>query len=182
MKHQEDQFEEFLRKHREELDVEEPDVNAIWEGVRQQTGRRRSLPVRWMAAASVALLVGSLIFYGLSSNNTIEDPPPIVLSEPTVDDPIFAAEEARMVQLVKDKEANLNLSAVDRQKYHDLFVELNLLEELHEEFKNDLPEFGEKDKLLKTLMKNYERRLQILDRLSNEMERREKEEEREVSL
>jgi len=175
-----DQFEEFLRKHRDELDVEEPDVNAIWEGVRQQTGRRRSLPVRWMAAASVALLIGSLIFYGLSSNTILDDTE--VIAEEVGDDSIFAEEEAKMVQLVKDKEANLNLSPDDRQQYHDLFVELNLLEELYEEFKNDLPEFGEKDRLLKTLMKNYERRLQILDRISNEMERREKEEEREVVL
>jgi len=176
-----DQFEEFLRKHRDELDVEEPNVDAIWEGVRKQTGRRRSLPVRWMAAASVALLIGALIFYGLSSNSRIEDPDDIV-GLPPDENPAFAAEEAKMIQLVKDKEANLNLSALDRQKYHDIFVELNLLEELHAEFKNDLPEFGEKDKLLKTLMKNYERRLQVLDRLSNEMERREKEEEREVVL
>ncbi|MEL6846372.1 MAG: hypothetical protein AAFP02_24455 [Bacteroidota bacterium] len=184
-----DSLEDMLRRRRAELDTEEPDVPLIWEGVQSQLQRRRRRPVRWLAAASVLLLLGSVLYYRLSPNLTTPVVADCETAPPDREDLIFAGideslakEEAKAACLVRDKEAMLNLTKVDQQKYHDIFVELRLLEELHEDFKKDLPEYGEKDRLLKTLMKYYDRRLKILDRLSNEIQKEAQEAERDQSI
>ena len=186
----ENNFEDFLRKHREELDIEEPDAHLIWQGVRSKMGRRRFIHSRWVAAASVILLLGSLVYYWLPGENSVESNTSIAdstLNEELIFDdidPDLAKEEKAILMEVKEMEEEVNLDKIDKQAYHDIFVELRLLEELHEEFKNDLPEFGEKEQLLNTLMKYYERKLKILERLDNEIEKKEQEKvrENEVSI
>jgi hypothetical protein len=59
-----DQFKKYLREHRNELDVEIPPPSRAWQKKPLKRSIRSSA-MRWMAAASVVILVSSVLYWSL---------------------------------------------------------------------------------------------------------------------
>ena len=173
-------LEKFIRNHKKELDaVEEPNVERIWNGIQQKKLRPLDRPLsktggwdlsvgrnwQWAIAASILLAVG-LFFYPFSdpqqetTNNSI-----------AVYFPELAEQEQEYRQLISDKESSLGLSELDRNAYQEIFMELQMLENIHQEFLADVPRYQKNDQLVETLLKYYERKIRILERLSKEIEK-----------
>lgn len=173
-------LEKYIKDHREALDeIEEPQIGIIWQGIRQDSSiNARSIHSRrriwtWAAAASILLLIGfgTGKFFGEQSN-----------SEPLYSlkdiSPELAEQEATFNQLIAQKEAEIGLQNLEKEAFKDIFLELELLEEIHKEFRKDIPQFSQNDQLVRTLIRYYEQKIRILERLSNEIEKHKNHEKR----
>jgi hypothetical protein len=76
------------------------------------------------------------------------------------------------------KEAELGLDQLNRQQFIDIFNELDELEQIHRRQMQDLPEVFDNDEWVRTLMRHYEQKLRILERLSREIDKEKQREER----
>ena len=85
-------------------------------------------------------------------------------------------------KLISEQESKLNIGAIDKAIYEDIFSELHELESLHQEYLKDLSQYQEQELLIQTLLKYYERKLRILERLSFEIEKRQLYEKRELEI
>ena len=87
-------------------------------------------------------------------------------------------EEQNFQLVIAQKEEALGLNQIRKEDYQEIFLELELLESIHQEQLADAPQFEKNDQLVKTLLKYYERKIRILERLSNEIEKKNHHEER----
>ena len=175
-------FEKFLSKNRQGLDhIEEPPVEAIWENIQKEINvpaKIRLLPKngwqlhvghnwRWVIAASFALVISLLVW-------NIQQKEQKAIAGVSIADfyPELAEQEKNYRQLIAQKEKAIGFSELDKIPFQEIFYELDLLEEIHREYLKDLPKYNTNDQLLKTLIKYYERKIQILERLSKEIEKK----------
>ena len=174
-----DHLEKYIRENREQLDqVEQPEADLIWLGIQGQMateekqqhtgGKVIQLPQSWAIgiAASMLLLIVSGIWYisSLPKENQKID---LATYVPELD-----LQQESYQQLIAQKEADLNLTSLDRAEFEEIFMELSTLEEIHQEFLKDLPQFNQNSQLVEVIIKYYERKIRILERLSNEIEKR----------
>lgn len=179
-------LEQHIRQNREELDhIEMPETDLIWQGIQQdlqeeeqkeevQHQLRVSHRKMWWTvglAASIAFLigVGLTLWQTASPSNEIyfTSTPLAAVSED------LAELEQEFQQTIQAKQTALNLEKINKNNYKDIFLELKLLEEIHQEYVQDIPAFREKDQLVKTFIKYYERKIRILERLNREIEKKE---------
>ena len=190
-------LEKYLLQNRSELDrVEEVNVEGIWEKLEEQMelsgaasresgseergvnegesfNHRPPSPWhisigrnwRWGIAASIALVVGMYFLLPKQQEPTMAN----VINELL---PEIAEQTADYQRLIAQKEGALNLEEVDKKAFKDIFTELQLLEELHKEYLQDLPRYEKNDQLVNTLLRYYERKIKILERLSREIEKK----------
>lgn len=169
-------LEQFVGAQRPAFDqLEQLDEEALWQRIQPQTPTYQdkgwSIQLgsywKWSIAASIALLI-TIGFYlgqqnGRSSQVSLASYAPELLLE---------AEAYQ--QLIHQKEEDLKLSEINRQCYQEIFEELSLLEELHQEMMNELPAFSDQEKLIQSLKKYYERKLFLLEQLNREIEKHKK--------
>ncbi|PHN04156.1 hypothetical protein [Flavilitoribacter nigricans] len=185
-----DQLEKKIRENQAELDrIESVDADALWQKIQQPEARIRPLPARsgsgwqlqvgrnWQltAAAAVLLLIGVSIW--------LIQPPgqeSMAGANLSVEDyyPEIADEEMAFRRTIARKEAELNLDGLNRQEFIDIFNELDELEKIHRRQMQDLPEVFDNDEWVSTLMRYYEQKLRILERLSREIDKQKQVEER----
>ncbi len=178
-------LEKYIVGHRDELDsVEALNVEKIWLGVSQQpavSSRQSTLCPKdslwdglavnkkkwvWAVAASVLLLIGFGLGYLVGDDKTEE--PLYSLKDIS---PQLAEQEAEFIQLISQKEAEIDIQNLEKETFKDIFEELELLDEIHKEFRKDIPQFSQNDQLVSTLIRYYEQKIRILERLSNEIEK-----------
>lgn len=164
-------FEKHIKSQRAKLDqIEQADELLIWQGV-QQSLKKQEPPKRlwsyrrFAAAASILFLFG----YGLAYL-TFPSPEKTTPMHLTKLVPELEKEENRYIQLITEKEKAIQLDRVDSTKYADIFNDLALLESIHREYRKDIPQVGPKEQLIQTLVKYYEQKIRILERLSREIE------------
>ena len=185
-----DQLEKYIKDHQTELDqIEAVDANALWERIQQPEATIRSLPAsprsgwqlqvgrNWlmMAAATALLLIGVSIWM-VQPNETN----PMTSANLSVEDyyPDIAEEESAFRRTIARKEAELDFHQLNRQQFVDIFNELDELEKIHRRQMQDLPEVFDNEEWVSTLMRYYEQKLRILERLSREIDKEEQREER----
>jgi len=165
-----DFFEKQIKEKREEFDqVERVDEGLLWQSIQSEMnppakkiGRRFSLLQVYAVAASVALLaMASFLFFQKEE---------VVPTELRVES--FFPEQKEYIQTVSEKETELNLNQLDKNQYQDIFSELQLLEEIHREFKKDMPAILNQERKINILQKYYERKIRILEQLSKEIEKK----------
>ena len=175
-------FENFIKNNRTEFDdLEDLSIGGIWKGVESKLGEEDSdsnkekrvsfFRIRksylFAAAASVLLLIGFMAGQKWSVN------PPVEKALPSLADisPELAKTEAEFKKLIAQKESEIGLNRLEKEAFAEIFDELDLLESIHEEYRKDIPEFGHNDQLIHTLIKYYEQKIRLLERLSNEIEK-----------
>ena len=181
-----DSFEKFLQEKRAGLDhIEDVPTAAIWRRIQQgrQPNQQPSANIRVMqqrkirrlqawviglAASVLILLVGGIAFWPKANHQTapIEyfDNPLAMMSDELADT------EQHFKQLIAQQESEIDWQQIDRQLFSEIFEELELLEKLHLEYQQDIPEFRDKEQLIHTLTRYYEQKIRILERLSKEIE------------
>ena len=176
------ELEKYLRENRAKLDhIEEPAIEAIWENIKEEITPQasiKSLPSnnwqlnigrnwRWVIAASFALLISLMVW-----NTQNQQQNTLTLASIAEFYPELAEQEKNYQQLISQKEKAIGLSKIDKMAFQEIFQELELLEQIHREYLKDLPRYNFNDQLVKTLIKYYERKIQILERLSREIEKK----------
>lgn len=179
-----DFLEKRINDHRDEFDqIERVDEGLLWQNIQADLGD--TTPVKTMhsnrflqiyaVAATVALLVMASWFV---YNNQNEEPAIANTEEETPQKFVDFPEEENYQQLVADKKEELDFDKINKSAFKDIFHELDLLENVHDEFQEDLPILSDEEKAIQVLQKYYERKIRILDRLSKEIEKKSRDEKR----
>lgn len=174
-------LERKIREHRDEFDsVEMPRIAAMWEKIKKQETEPEAQSGwkihigsnwRWTIAAAVALIGAMVLFW---------PQPPHTAVDYQLSDfyPEFAGKEREYRQLVAAKEKAIGLDNIDHRHFREIFEELALLEEIQAQNLRDLPEYYDNEQLVQTLIKYYEQRIRILERLALEIDKKKHYEER----
>jgi len=159
-------LEKYLKSQRETLDVESPDDQVIWEGIRQdlqgpptRTEKRRTLiRIRNIAAALVILVsVGYMI------NDIIGDRQDTGISLADIDRELGAREqEYRTLVSFKQQEAG-SFNHVDNLIIAELLEEIQKLDTIYEETMKDLSELGFNEQVIHTIFDTYEKKIYLLE-------------------
>lgn len=164
-----DEFERQIRQGRAEMDrVENLDADSLWTGIdermaAQHSGSRLRVYQRWLVAASLLALVSlGVAFVGWQNREVV----PTTLSDLS---PELARQEAAFQTTIALKKKALKINELDQEAYAPFFEELSLLDSLQVEYQRELPKYSGNDRLLNSLIRYYELKIQILEQLENDL-------------
>ena len=173
------ELEKHILKNRSELDkIEKPDIKKMWAGieVRQHKAVGRSrlvIAFRKLAVAASFMLLGGVAVWMYLHETETQVPTQVADFYP----------ELKTVQLdyqktIAQKVASIPFDSLDQTLFADILGELQELEGMHQEVLKDLPQYTKNDRIVDALMRYYERKLQILERISNEYQKNKRHEKR----
>ncbi len=160
-------LEKYLLIQREALDVESPDDQLIWEGIRTglhqadaRSDRKRML-IRIRNIAAVAILVVSV---GYMINDIIGDQSlgrGFTLAD--IDNALGDREkEYRTLVSFKQEEAKM-FSYVDNMIIAELLEEIQKLDTIYEQTMKDLGEIGYNEQIIQMIFDTYEKKIYLLE-------------------
>jgi len=161
------ELEKYLRSQREALDVESPDDQVIWEGIRhdlQRSDSRREKRRMWIRIRNIAAAVIILVSVGYMINDIIGDRRMgggVSLAD--IDRDLGAREkEYRTLVSFKQKEAG-SFNHVDNVIIVELLEEIQKLDTIYEQTLKDLGELGYNEKVINTIFDTYEKKIYLLE-------------------
>lgn len=172
-------LESYIRNIRKQMDVERPDEDFLWAGISQainkKTGFKRLTIVKYTlgVAASVAVLLVVVHFWNIQPKQQL-----IFVNM----DPNLARQEVELkdqiqgyTQLLKQTNCNLNElpTSLDDLKYID---------DLISKYTGDFNQYGPNLKLIQSLMDLYSKKVMILQRMLNEIEKNKNYEKRKIDI
>lgn len=161
------ELEKYLKSHREILDVESPDDQLIWEGIRQDmqdSGNRTQKKRILIRIRNIAAAVIILVSVGYMINDIIADRVPgrgVSLAD--LDGELGAREkEYRSLVSFKQQEVS-SFNHVDNLIIAELLEEIQKLDTIYEETMKDLSELGYNEKVINTIFDTYEKKIYLLE-------------------
>ena len=85
-----------------------------------------------------------------------------------------------MNRFVASRDVQIDFENLDQSQYREFIDELNVLEELKDEYLREVAGIPSNEQLIKTLIRFYERKIKILERLNREIEKQEHDENRNI--
>lgn len=161
------ELEKYLKSQREALDVESPDDQLIWEGIRHEMQdsvkrrdkRRMLIRIRNMAAAAILVIsVGYMVqdILGdrrMGGNFNLAD----------IDQALGAREqEYRSLVSFKQQEVS-SLNQKDHVIIAELLEEIRKLDTIYQETMKDLEELGYNEQVIQTIFDTYEKKIYLLE-------------------
>ncbi len=160
-------LEKYLESQREALDVESPDDQLIWEGIRGDLlkidagmhKKRTLIRIRNIAAALIIVLsVGYMINDLIVQRFTGRE---ISLSDIDRDLGVREKDYKTLVSF-KQEEAGM-FSYVDNVIIAELLEEIQKLDTIYEETLKDLNELGYNEQVIHTIFDTYEKKIYLLE-------------------
>lgn len=182
---EENKLEQYIQQHRPEFDQVEPTPGErMWAAIHDESSRPSTSPWaitlgrnwRWSMAAGLVLLLGVSLWWQNDQPNTTP------VYELATYFPELAAQEKDYQRLINQRESELQVDQLDKSMYRDIFQELQQLEDVHQEYLADVPAYQQEELLVSTLLKYYEHKLRILERLSHEIQKQNIHEDKEPPL
>ena len=96
--------------------------------------------------------------------------------------PEYEKIENSYIQSVNQLYQKIDLESVDTVEYQWLLDEIDYLDELNAQYRDDIDSSVDSEKLVKSLIDYYEKKIRLLERLELEINRRKNEEERSVDI
>lgn len=161
-------IEEYIRKNRNQLDVENPDEDYLWTGISHSINKRNrskhflSLKI---AAAIILVVALSFITYQVTS---LKHNQQLILANI---DPNLAKQEAQFQHQIKTYYQVLQKSDYDKEILTSDFKDLEYIDTLIGKYSDDLSKNGPNPRLLNSLMDLYQKKIKLLDRMLNEIEK-----------
>lgn len=161
------ELEKYLGSHRDSLDVESPDDQLVWEGIRQELqasgGRafkkRALIRIRNFAAAvilvvSVGYMVQDILGDRLVGRN---------ISLADIDRELGAREKEYKTRVSFVEQKALSSNHVDKLIIVELLEEIQRLDTIYEESMKDLVELGYNELVIQTIFDTYEKKIYLLE-------------------
>jgi len=175
-------IEEYIRKNRNQLDVERADEDYLWTGIshslntKSSKKKQRRFFTLKIAAAAILIIALSLITYQITSLRSNQQ---LILAKV---DPKLAKQEAQFQHQIKTYYEVLQKTDYDKKHLTTNFKDLEYIDTLINKYSNDLNKYGPNPKLLNSLMDLYQKKIRLLDRMLNEIEKNKKYENNKTSL
>ena len=172
-------LESYIRKNRNMLDVEKPDEDYLWTGISQAmngTKKRKNLVLwRSIAAASVIVVVSITITYFLNNGGKQQ------LIFVNID-PALANQEAQFKNQINSYTNQIKQTSFSNSQIATRNSEVLYIDELIEHYSSDLKQNGPNPKLINSLMDLYRKKLMLLERMLNEIEKSKENEKRKINI
>lgn len=167
-----DRLEDFVRQHREEFDLREPDP-SVWLKINPANAPvvKEKRPMRWLrvAAAIAVIFAGSSAgIYFLTGGNYEAD---LYSQELYME---MQETEAFYTMMVSDRYEELKpYLASDPLANEMLSADMEELDEVYHELKNDLKDNISNPEVIEAMVLNYRIKLEILEDLLNQLKEKE---------
>ena len=172
-------LEKYLKENRTRLDVEEPDHDIIWEGISSGLRKeKQAFPKSFWKVAAVFIFAVSVTWF-VATETTKNKVVVITLSDISED---LGKKEAELKQ-----EVNLKWTKVEPQistnnyQIRFLLEELKELDTIYQSYQADLGKTDDNERIIDALLDYYEKKIQILNRISLEIEKQ-NDHEKSISL
>jgi hypothetical protein len=172
-----DKFEAFIKENRKALDTDEPNADFIWEAVHSGLKEKRLSKrlVLWKVAAAILafLTVGQAAYLMLNQNTPSEiDSPMTEIGEPTTSG--FTSLDQAYMKEISRLESEVQQKNVNPAEYASFFQELEYVENIKQDFNGDIPLANDKERIAEMLADTYEKKILLLERLLQQIEREER--------
>lgn len=170
-------FEKYFEDIREDLDTRTPNEEKIWFGIDRQLRNKQNdrKLILWRAAAVLLAFVSvAQLTYILTEKSRAT---PLQLTLVSEDSGAFRSLEASYQQEMNVLEKRLAEKKVSRDEYALFFEEMDFIKALEDETREEIPLTNDREKLARILVDTYEKKIQLLERLLEQVERDEKQEE-----
>ncbi len=164
-------LEQYIKKNRKKLDIDEPDDSFIWEGISSNLDDKRGNNKLWLKIAAgfiILLASGYAIMYWTLSNNETDNL--LTLSDISED---LKNQESMFQLAVNQKMDNIKSYNVDAKEYSSFFEEIEIIDKYYADYLADLQEMGNNPRLIQAMLHYYELKIRILERMLNELEKKE---------
>lgn len=164
-----DELEKFVLKHREEFDFHEPD-SRLWKKIKSNIRSGKSINWRLIISRAAAVLIIFIISYMINRFVDKGFPRITVIKDKEIEIPELKEAENYYTGLLNEKlnEIKPILSACPALK-KELFYDLNQLDSLYAELKNDLRDNIANQEVIDAMIQNYRLRISILEELLSEI-------------
>ena len=172
-------IEEYIRKNRHQLDVEKPDEDYLWTGIshsiNNRNKQRRFLTIK-IAASVIVIVTLSIITFQLTSIRSNQQ---LILSNI---DPNLAKQEAQFQNQIKTYYKILQKTNYNEDLLTTSFRDLEYIDTLISKYSDDLNQNGPNPKLINSLMDLYQKKIRMLNRMLNEIEKNQKYENNKTNI
>ena len=160
-------LEKYLREQREVLDVESPDDQVIWEGIRNELSQqnvrmdRKRLWIRLRNMAAVIIILVSVGYMVLDLVGESESDNLLTLAD--LDQELGSREkEYKTLVSLKFQEAG-SYNHVDNVIIAELLEEIQKLDTIYEQTLKDLTELGYNEQVIQTIFDTYDKKIYLLE-------------------
>ncbi len=158
-------MEQYLKENRHNLDVESPDDQAIWEGIREGLKTRKGRgELRWIRFRNIAavLLIG--LSLGYLVNDLIHKRRPAGRMSLVNIDQELGEREKEYQQLISLKENEAGLEENTQSLIiAEIVKEFSKLDAIYYQCLEDLDEPGYDERIINTIFDTYEKKLYLLE-------------------
>ena len=173
-----DSFDKYFEEHHQEMGVEEPKREALWNGIESSLNNRKIKKrlVLWkVAAVALAFIaLGQLTYIMLITKGSNTE----VYVDHDESHGAFEKLEASYQYELRTLEKKVEAKKIDRSQYAVLLDELEYVDQIEIEFKQDIPLTNDREKLAAILIDTYEKKIMLLERLLLQIDREEKKEQK----
>lgn len=172
-------IEEYIRKNRLQLDADKADEDFIWNkisGSIMKPKKQNRFLIFKIAASIIVVVALSLLTYQIASLRTNQK---LILANI---DPELAKQEAQFQNQIKNYYQLIKNTSFDEELLTTDFKDLEYIDTLINKYSVDLAANGPNPRLLNSLMDLYQKKIKLLDRMLNEIEKNKRYENSETNI
>ncbi|WP_319499812.1 hypothetical protein [uncultured Draconibacterium sp.] len=163
-------LEKYLKEQRLKLDVEDPEHDIVWEGIRNQLqqNKKQNLPHWFWKVAAIFLFVVSATYFVV--NETSEKQIVVVQLSDISEE--LGNKEASLQKVVNAKWELVEQELPgDNSEIQFLLNELNNLDQIYATYQKDLNNTIDNEPVIHVLLDYYEKKIKVLNRILLEIEK-----------
>lgn len=165
-----DRLEDFIEQNKDEFDIYEPG-EQVWEKIEtnKNSKKKRKISVSaiiWRAAAVITIFVISYFvhdFISVNNGNESDNLNQTIVADCEIPDEVIETESYYISQVNMRLEELNNFSIEDPEIRKEVEADLNELDNIYLDLKNDLCEDVANEEVIEAMIQNYRIKLQILE-------------------
>mgnify|MGYP006288496019 CR=1 FL=1 len=168
-------LEKYISNNRKRLDVESADDKMIWQEIQPHLSGKDNLKRKylfWKAAALILAFVtaGIVVLYEIKQNPE--------QNGHDIAEKSFLSQQHMYNKAINARWQEIDSQQLDIEDFPWLMNELEEIEKVHLEYLKDMKKMGERPEIKHALQKYYVQKIRLLDRLLNEIEKKQNYENR----
>jgi len=161
-------LEKILLEKRLKLDVEEPENDLIWEGIRTGLQKKNQLPEWFWKVAAIFIFVVSATYF-IANERSQKQVVVLTLADISKD---LGTQEQTLKQQVSLKWEEVEKQLPDNNpEIQFLLQQLNDMDAIYNSYQKDLNRTLDNEPVIQAMLDYYEKKIRILNRLLMEIEK-----------
>lgn len=162
-----DKLEEYIIANRSAFTkVEKPDIEMLWKDIDKEKSGNKDL--NKLLYVIIGLLIVAIALLGIMFVKYANQDP---IQHYVRQSPQLLEEQENLLRFVKEKEDAVYTQGIKKEDYAEIFKELEELELMEKTLILDFDNYAQREKIVKTLFRKYERKSKILEQLLSEIEK-----------